>query len=163
MSGPDSSDPNRQALTPDAAQPDSRPVEHDPTSTLSTRISLRLDLGQGRRLGPGKVRLLEAIRRQGSIAKAGREFAMSYRRAWRLVDELNRMFAAPLVATRGGGQGGGGAVLTPAGERVVALYRAVERRTQEGAAAELEALEAALAPEPDALGAKAPDAATAPS
>lgn len=118
----------------------------DAEAAPSTRISMRLDLGPGKRLGPGKISLLEAIRRQGSIARAGRDFSMSYRRAWLLVDELNRMFAEPLVETRGGGQGGGGAALTPEGERIVALYRTIERRTREGAAAELFAIEAALAP-----------------
>lgn len=155
-------------LTPGVSAPDSFPVEPDPTPTTRpatqaptladaasggapSRISLRLDLGLGKRLGPGKIRLLEAIARHGSIARAGREFGMSYRRAWLLVDELNRMFADALVETRGGGQGGGGAVLTGAGERVVALYRTVERKTLETAAAELAELEAALAPVPPEL------------
>lgn len=133
---------------PASGEPETSPTQ--PPTPTPTRISMRLDLGLGKRLGPGKVSLLEAIRRQGSIAKAGREFGMSYRRAWLLVDELNRMFAAPLVETRGGGQGGGGAILTPEGERIVSLYRAVERKTRSAAATELAALEAALAsPSPD--------------
>ncbi len=59
---------------------------------MTTRITLRFDFDETRRLGPGKVSLLEAIQRHGSIAGAGRDFGMSYRRAWLLVDELNRMF-----------------------------------------------------------------------
>lgn len=133
-------------LTREAFGRDFATVQPDQTSTEPAGISLRLDLGRGKRLGPGKIALLEAIRRQGSIAKAGREFGMSYRRAWLLVDELNRMFAAPLVETRGGGQGGGGAVLTGEGERIVTLYRAIEHKTRTTAADELAALEAALAP-----------------
>lgn len=134
-------------MTPRVPGPHSDPVTSERTSAQPV-LSLRLDLGLGKRLGPGKIRLLEAIRRQGSIAKAGREFSMSYRRAWLLVDELNRMFAEPLVETRGGGQGGGGASLTSEGERIVALYRRVEQKTRESAGAELAALEAALAPAP---------------
>jgi molybdate transport system regulatory protein len=89
---------------------------------MNTRISLRFDFDSERRLGPGKIALLEAIRRHGSIAAAGRDFGMSYRRAWLLVDELNKMFAGPLVAAHGGGRNGGGATLTDLGTSVVTLY-----------------------------------------
>ena len=112
---------------------------------MPTRVTLRLDLDAGRRLGHGKVQLLEAVRRNGSIAAAGREFGMSYRRAWLLVDEMNRMFREPVVATRGGGRNGGGATLTGMGEAVVELYRAVEKKVLDHAAGELGALERALA------------------
>ena len=93
---------------------------------MATRLTLRLDFATGRRLGPGKIALLEAIGRTGSISAAGREFGMAYRRAWLLTDELNRMFKEPLIEAKGGGRKGGGAVLTDLGERVVSLYRAAE-------------------------------------
>ena len=79
---------------------------------MTTRVTVRIDFDGNRRLGPGKIALLEAIRQRGSIAAAGRDFGMSYRRAWLLVDELNRMFSRPLVETHGGGRHGGGAALT---------------------------------------------------
>ncbi len=113
---------------------------------MPTRITLRLDFATGHRLGPGKVALLEAIARTGSISAAGREFGMAYRRAWLLTDELNRMFAAPLIATRGGGRNGGGASLTPLGEQVVARYRKAETTIRQTARHEIAAIEAALAP-----------------
>jgi molybdate transport system regulatory protein len=109
------------------------------------RLTLRLDFDASRRLGPGKVALLEAIAESGSISAAGRAHAMSYRRAWLLVEDLNRMFASPLVSARSGGAKGGGAELTALGRTVVALYRAAERKTLEGAEAEIEALSEALA------------------
>jgi molybdate transport system regulatory protein len=112
---------------------------------MTTRITLRLDFDDSRRLGPGKIALLEAIRQHGSIAGAGRDFGMSYRRAWLLVDELNKMFVSPLVEAHGGGRNGGGAVLTEAGERVVALYRQAERKISRSAAREIEKIEQALA------------------
>ncbi|BDA84127.1 hypothetical protein Sa4125_16690 [Aureimonas sp. SA4125] len=112
---------------------------------MPANVTLRLDFDAGRRLGHGKIALLEAVERHGSIAAAGREFGMSYRRAWLLVDELNRMFSAPMVAARGGGRNGGGAALTETGSRVVALYRAAEKTILAGAAAEIDALEALLA------------------
>jgi molybdate transport system regulatory protein len=112
---------------------------------MSTRITLRLDFDAGRRLGPGKIALLEAIRDTGSISAGGRAHKMSYRRAWLLVEELNTMFVEPLVSARPGGAKGGGAALTATGERVVALYREAERKTRDGASAEIARIERALA------------------
>ena len=109
---------------------------------MPSRISLRIDFDNDRRLGPGKVALLEAIRRTGSISAAGRDMAMAYRKAWLLVDELNRMFPAPVVEAQPGGHKGGGARLTSTGERLVDLYRAAERGARDGAAAALDALAA---------------------
>ena len=90
---------------------------------------LRISFGEGRILGPGKVDLLEAIDRTGSISAAGRDMGMSYRRAWILVDELNRMFASPSVVASTGGSHGGGAALTEFGRSVAAAYRRAEQRT----------------------------------
>ncbi|ACI99603.1 winged helix-turn-helix domain-containing protein [Rhodospirillum centenum] len=111
-----------------------------------TRLTLRLDFAPGSRLGPGKVRLLEEIGRHGSISAAGRALGMSYRRAWLLVDEVNRSFRDPAVATQLGGPGGGGAALTDWGRTLVALYREVERAAAGAAAGPLRTLEAQLAP-----------------
>ena len=58
----------------------------------STRLTLRVDFGPGRSIGPGKIRLLEAIDRTGSISQAGRTLGMSYRRAWLLIDDMNQCF-----------------------------------------------------------------------
>lgn len=111
-----------------------------------TRVTLRLDFAPGSRLGPGKVRLLEEIGRHGSISAAGRALGMSYRRAWLLVDEVNRSFREPAVATQLGGPGGGGAALTDWGRELVALYREAERSAAAAVAAPLRALEAQLSP-----------------
>ena len=91
------------------------------------RVFLRVDFAPGTRIGPGKIALLEQIGRTGSISAAGRALGMSYRRAWVLADELNHLFAAPLVATQLGGSHGGGAVLTELGASLVARFRALER------------------------------------
>jgi len=91
------------------------------------KLFLRLDLTSHVRLGPGKIRLLEAIDREGSISAAGRALKMSYRRAWLLIDELNSYFREPLVATRLGGSGGGRATVTALGRSVIRAYRAMEK------------------------------------
>ena len=111
-----------------------------------TRITLRIDFDESRALGPGKIRLLELLGETGSISAAGRAMGMSYRRAWLLVDALNQTFRQPVVQTRGGGVGGGGADLTEFGVDLVASYRSMEQETRDTLARRLEALESALAP-----------------
>ncbi len=111
-----------------------------------TRIVLRIDFDESRAIGPGKVRLLELVGETGSISAAGRAMGMSYRRAWLLVDALNQTFRSPVVQTRGGGVGGGGADLTPFGAGLVASYRTMEREARDALARHLSELEQALAP-----------------
>jgi molybdate transport system regulatory protein len=108
-------------------------------------IFLKLRFDEDQALGPGKVRLLELIRETGSISAAGREMAMSYRRAWILVDELNSLFRGPLVLTKLGGARGGGATLTPLGADVVRRYRAIEARVFSSSGAHIAELEGAVA------------------
>src|SRR5262249_28698858 len=111
-------------------------------------LSIRIDLGTLAHLGPGRVALLELLSGQGSISSAGKEMGMSYRRAWLLVDELNRIFRAPLVEKQMGGAGGGGARLTKLGRDVVGRYRAIEGAAATASAADLRALKLALPAKP---------------
>jgi molybdate transport system regulatory protein len=99
------------------------------TSSPSDRLSIRLDLASGARIGPGKVAVLEEIARSGSISAAGRALHMSYRRTWELVEDLNRSLGTPVVEAVAGGSGGGGAILTRAGKTIVERYRAIELDT----------------------------------
>ncbi len=112
----------------------------DDSAPASDRLSIRLDLEFGARIGPGKVAVLEEIARSGSISAAGRALRMSYRRTWELVEDLNRSLGTPVVATAAGGSGGGGAVLTRAGKAVVERYRAIEMDTALAARKHLQAL-----------------------
>lgn len=73
-------------------------------------------------LGHGRVMLLERIQEHGSISAAARSLEMSYRRAWQLVDSMNSQSKKPLVQKKSGGQGGGGAELTTAGENAIHLF-----------------------------------------
>ncbi|MCE7797175.1 LysR family transcriptional regulator [Sphingobium sufflavum] len=119
----------------------------DPAPTLSIRT--RLYCGEDIAMGPGKVALLEAIAREGSISAAGRALGMSYRRTWMLVDTMNRCWVTPLVETAAGGTQGGGARLTDLGQTVAAHYRDLEARiaaAAEGAA--WDSLRAAMLPRP---------------
>lgn len=109
-------------------------------------MSIRLDLASGARVGPGKIALLEQIASHGSISAAGRALRMSYRRAWELVEDLNRSLGTPAVAANTGGAGGGGARLTEAGLALVEAYRAIEAASGQAASDHFARL-ATVAPE----------------
>ena len=105
---------------------------------------LRVMFGPEIAMGPGKAELLEAIAGTGSISASAKRLGMSYRRAWLLVDTMNRCFREPLVASATGGTGGGGARVTAFGERVLARYRAMQSRVDRAIDPELERFAALL-------------------
>ena len=117
----------------------------DETSPTTPRLRLRIFFGDDVMLGPGKADLLDHIRETGSIAAAGRTMGMSYKRAWSLVEEMNRGYRQPLVDSSRGGAKGGGAALTEVGEAVLAHYRKIEEITAREAEAEISALQSLLA------------------
>lgn len=86
-------------------------------------IRFRLDFAPGSSVGPGKIDLLAAIEAEGSLSAAARQVGMSYRRAWLLLDSLNRSFDTPVTTASVGGRGGGGVTLTPFGRELVRGYR----------------------------------------
>jgi molybdate transport system regulatory protein len=90
------------------------------------KLRLRILFGPEIAVGPGKVALLDAIAETGSISAAARALGMSYRRAWLLIDTMNRCFREPVIETASGGKGGGGASITAIGEEVLRRYRTME-------------------------------------
>ena len=107
---------------------------------VRTELRLRIHRGDDIAVGPGKVDLLEAIGATGSISGAARSLGMSYRRAWLLVDTMNRCFRTPVVQAEAGGKRGGGAQLTPLGAEVIRRYRRIERGAARAGAADIRAL-----------------------
>ena len=78
-------------------------------------------------LGEGRVRLLKAIADTGSLSKAAKELNMSYKKAWRLIDTVNKNAKYPVVHTSIGGQGGGGATLTAYGEKLIVAFDEINK------------------------------------
>ena len=78
-------------------------------------------------LGEGRVRLLKAIEKTGSLSKAARELQMSYKKAWRLIDAVNKSAKEPVVITATGGKDGGGTVVTPYGKALIAAFETINK------------------------------------
>jgi molybdate transport system regulatory protein len=112
---------------------------------ISVRVFLKLS--PNTRIGLGKVTLLEAIEATGSISAAARSLDMTFRRAWELLDHMNKAFGRPLVVGHQGSTGG--AELTDLGREVIARYRRIEAETKAVAAPHLAALEAEVATDAD--------------
>jgi molybdate transport system regulatory protein len=126
-----------------ATHPTSNDTANEPPEV---RFRMRIRKGEHIAVGPGKIALLEAVRENGSISAAARSLGMSYRRAWLLIDELNRSLKSPATISEQGGQSGGGCVLTPVGEDIVRLYRDVERIADTACAEQIAALTSLLKP-----------------
>jgi molybdate transport system regulatory protein len=119
-----------------------QPKMQKSSTTFLPSLSIRINLDTKARIGPGKIRLLENIGAYGSISAAGRAMDMSYKRAWVLVDEINRVCGCAAVERQVGGKNGGGAILTPFGMSLVARYRKIERYIEIATRKELLALRA---------------------
>lgn len=109
---------------------------------------VRVLFGEAVALGPGKADLLEEVGRSGSISEAARSMKMSYRRAWLLIDAMNRDFQGPLVETTRGGSGGGGARLTQLGHEVLTRYRKMEKKAERALQDDVAAFQPLLAKTP---------------
>jgi molybdate transport system regulatory protein len=112
----------------------------------ASQLRFRIRFSPDFALGPGKIDLLAGIAETGSISAAGRQMGMSYKKAWRLVDDMNRAFRRPLVAAAKGGKSGGGARLTPTGRAVLNRYRSMQSRAAQLYGRELKSLSALIVP-----------------
>ncbi|MFT3664087.1 winged helix-turn-helix domain-containing protein [Piscinibacter sp.] len=109
------------------------------------RFRMRINDGDVIAIGPGKIALLEAIERCGSITAAAKSLDMSYRRAWMLIDEMNHALKTPAVDSAKGGSAGGGSALTASGRELIALYRRIEETAAQAARADIRKLVGMLA------------------
>src|SRR5262249_32802181 len=136
--------PPRHAM-PSFSPPGAKP-DRQRTSSASPALNFHMRiLGEEVAVGPGKIALVEAIERTGSLSAAAKSMDMSYRRAWVLLDELNRSLRKPAVIAARGGTGGGGSEVTDSGRRLVALYRRIEAISAEANRADIRSLMGMLA------------------
>ena len=91
-------------------------------------IRFRIDFSDKANIGPGKIALLEGLKLHHSVSAAGRALGLSYRRAWLLLDSLNKSFDLPVSVNSVGGRGGGGVEVTTFGDLLIEGYRKVERK-----------------------------------
>jgi len=104
-------------------------------------LSIRIDFEpSGSALGPGMAQLLERVAELGSIRRAAASMDMSYRKAWLLIQELQKTFDGPVVTAEAGGVAGGGTHLTELGAGLLKLYRRVESRAADAVRSDLDAL-----------------------
>lgn len=116
-------------------------------SLPDNKTRFRVEIKHAVAIGPGKADVLQRIAETGSIAEAGRSLGMSYQRVWSLVAAMNLNFVEPLVLKQRGGAAGGGAQLTPTGERVLEIYRLIERDAQRAVVKRLPLLVGLIRPE----------------
>jgi molybdate transport system regulatory protein len=119
-------------------------------------IRFRIDFAENSNIGPGKIALLEAIQMHGSLSSAARALKLSYRRAWLLLDSLNRGFLEPVSVNSVGGVGGGGVNITPFGTLLIKRYREVEHLFNEIGATQLEDIRSRIKPQSAALARRVP-------
>jgi molybdate transport system regulatory protein len=115
-----------------------------PRAAPVVRPRIRVTQGSEIVLGPGKADLLDALRATGSLRKAAVTLGMSYMRAWQLVKTMNGAFRDPVVSLVRGGATHGGAALTTSGERILGLYRSMERKSLKAAGPDAAALKRLL-------------------
>ena len=116
------------------------------TSGLTSEVSSlgllrpKIYFGSDLSIGPGKIDLLIQVRERRSISAAAKALGMPYKKAWLLIDSLNASIGKPVVVTSTGGRGGGGAEVTPLGEKLIGRYVALERRINDTVGDEMKAL-----------------------
>ena len=97
----------------------------------TVQLRLRIYRGEEAALGPGRAELLARIGETASVAQAARDMGMSYMKAWKLMQSMNRCFREPLIEVHRGGKAGGNAQLTPSGRATLELYRRMERESRD--------------------------------
>ena len=83
--------------------------------------------------GMGRVKILEAIDRSGSINAAAKSLKMSYRAVWGRIKATEERLGKPLVVRTTGGASGGGSILTPYARELISEYKVFRSQVIEDA------------------------------
>jgi molybdate transport system regulatory protein len=107
-----------------------KPLKSILKKNLSFKVngSLWLECGGKKYFGPGPMELLEKIADTGSITKAAKQMGMSYKKAWKIIDRLNKNAKTPLVQTQTGGESGGGSVISKEAEQLIAYHNNLRKK-----------------------------------
>ncbi len=89
---------------------------------MQAEILLTLKLQGALFADPRRIALLKQIDHTGSISQGAKLAGISYKSAWDAINEMNQLTEQPIVDRATGGRGGGGAVLTAYGHRLIQLY-----------------------------------------
>ncbi|MAJ23896.1 MAG: hypothetical protein CMP36_00125 [Rickettsiales bacterium] len=106
----------------------------------STYIKIKLQVGNNLNIGPGKIALLESIVLNGSISSAAKSMGMSYRKAWKLVKEINNASLNKIITTNTGGKGIRGTKISQEGIKFIKAFRNIEHKVFKEAEKEKENL-----------------------
>ena len=90
-------------------------------NNINIKYRLWIDKNGNSFLGEGRVVLLQKIKETGSISGAAKAIDISYRKAWQLVENMNKTAEKPLVIKKSGGKNGGSTVVTAEGEQAINL------------------------------------------
>ncbi|MFA0965037.1 winged helix-turn-helix domain-containing protein [Roseivirga sp. BDSF3-8] len=100
-----------------------------------------IEIGGEKIFGPGPLRLLELIEKNGSLSKAAKEMNMSYKKAWGLINKLNMSHEEPVITSQKGGTRGGGAAVTERGRELIRQYRTLSEKLEDCLSGHKEILE----------------------
>lgn len=94
----------------------------------------------GTYLAEGRINLLKEIANSGSISSAARQMKMSYKKAWEIIDGMNKEAKLPLVVRVSGGKGGGGTKVTDEGIKMIGFFETLNLKCQQYLDVELKKL-----------------------
>ena len=102
------------------------------TKDLTIHVKIWIERKGESVLGPGRLAILEAIDQTGSLTQATEICNISFRKAWKLINEINEKMEQPVIITeRGGKGGGGGTVLTEYGKKLLMQYKKIQAKLNE--------------------------------
>ena len=89
---------------------------------MEMKLTPRFYQNGERVFGPGVAELLKRVQEHHSLRAAALSMEMAYSKAWQIIRTAEDGFGCKLLSSTIGGRHGGGAVLTPEGERILNAY-----------------------------------------
>lgn len=96
------------------------------TYTIKSRVWI--EVNNKMFLGEGRIQLLKTIQETKSLSKSAKKMGMSYKKAWKLLNSINKNAEKPVVISVSGGTNGGGTVVTAYGEELISKYDTLNKK-----------------------------------